>query len=371
MIHGLTYEVGSDGSLPRLGILRKGGPKIVKKRADGSEYEVVGRDLGERLRFAGADDDIQADWIAMFESDMVEELDVILPYATVDECWQAWRESYTAGGLKIRCDGRNHVLWQRDDGTYSTDPTPCPGASCDCKPVGRLEVIVPAFERLGVITVTTTSLNDIRAIDGAIRSMAVRFAAKGGLAGIPMTLSRIMRKISTPGEDGKRKRVPCWLLHLEPTIEWVRHMYAIATRTPGGMLPGSGPGGGGAALPAPVDPGTGEVIEGVVVEHAAAGANGWTDRVNGCQSVKQLADWMITDIAAIQPDAYRANVQQLAYKRITELIAHAAPTMSNAAAKTASGILGSIPMETDGWNAATDAVLHRRMELETAGQVAA
>lgn len=366
MIHGLTYEVGSDGSLPRLGTLRKGSPKPNEKQP--------GRDLGERLRFVGADDDIQADWVAMFGGDTIEEVDVILPYATVDECWQAWRESYTAGGLKVRCDGRQHVLWQRPDGTYSTDPVPCPGASCDCKPVGRLEVIVPQFERLGVITVTTTSLNDIRAIDGAIRSMAVRFSARGGLAGIPMTLSRIMRKISTPGDGGKRKRVPCWLLHLEPTVEWIRHMYAIATRTPGGMLPGGGPGGGGAALPAPHDHGSGEVIDGVVVEGGASGyTNGWTDRINGCESVKTLSGWMTTDIAALQPDAYRENVLQLAYRRITYLIRAGAPVMTANGAKVAAGILDSLPQETDGWNAAMDAVIHRQNEIaaDGAGRAAA
>lgn len=369
MIHGLTYEVGSDGSLPRLGVLRKGAAKPNDKQP--------GRDLGERLRFVGADDDIQADWVAMFGSDLVEEVDVLLPYATVDECWAAWRESYTAGGLKVRCDGRNHVLWQRPDGTYSTDPVPCPGASCDCKPVGRLEVIVPQFERLGVITVTTTSLNDIRAIDGAIRSMAVRFVARGGLAGIPMTLSRIMRKISTPGDGGKRKRVPCWLLHLEPTVEWVRHMYAIATRTPGGMLPGVGPSSGpsgGAALPRPVDVATGEVIDGVATERAeseAPGANGWTQRIEGCKSVLELSNLLVTEIAAIEPPAYRENVRQMAYRHIAKQVNHAAHAMTAGALKTADRLLNQIPRETDGWNAAMDAVIQRGDELTRAAGRAA
>lgn len=354
MIHGLTYAVDGDGRLPHLGVLRKGAPKPNDKQP--------GRDLGERLRFAGADEDIQADWVAMFGSDLVDEVEIILPYASVDECWQAWRESYVAGGLKVRCDGRQHVLWQRDDGTYSTDPQPCPGETCDAKAVGRLEVIVPAFERLGVITVTTTSLNDIRALDGAIRALAVRFVTRGGLAGIPMTLTRIMRPISTPGSGGRRKRVPAWLLHLEPSTEWVRHMYALSTRTPGGALTDRS---GSAALPAPVDTATGEVIDGEVVGEVVD--SGWTERIAACITVKDLSILMATEIEAIKPDAYRQNVRRLAYQRVAALIATAAPTMAHTAVKAAGKLLDSIPRDTDGWNTAMDAVIHRGDQLGSGG----
>ncbi len=308
-IYGLTYDDTQDGRLPRLGVLRKGAAKPSERQP--------GRDLGERLRFVGADDDIQADWREAFSDDLVDQVDIVLPYDRVDDCWEAWRESYVAGGLKVRCDGRNHVLWQRQDGTYSTDPVPCPGESCDAKVVGRLEVMVPRLARLGTITVTTTSKHDVRALDGALRALAIRF---GSLSGMPLRLSRVLRPISKRGDDGRRSRVPTWLLHLEPSPEWVRDMYTRIGRAPAaGALTTSSD---APALPSPVNIVTGEVIDGAVVEHDDRPVNGWTDRVAACATMAQIEELM-AGVGAIEPDAYRANVMRLCYRRTAELVAAA------------------------------------------------
>ena len=132
-IHGLTGELAR---YPRLGKLRKGD----KKPEAGNR---PGRDLGEMLRFASDDPDLEREWAESFGGLNIDELTVLLPYPTVPECWQAWREEYGASALKVRCDGKNHVLWlDPTTGDYSDTPKPCPGESCQAKECGNLLQLV-------------------------------------------------------------------------------------------------------------------------------------------------------------------------------------------------------------------------------------
>lgn len=369
-IHGLTYDERSDGRLPRLGVLRKGAPKPNDRQP--------GRDLGERLRFAGIDEDVQADWVETFGAATVDEVDIVLPYDRVDDCWEAWREAYVAGGLKVRCDGQNHVLWQRPDGTYSTDPVPCPGESCDAKPVGRLEVMVPRLARLGTITVTTTSKHDLIALDGSLRALAIRF---GSLRGMPLRLTRAQRMISKRGEDGRRSRVPTWLLHLEPSPDWVRDMYDRLARTTG---PFALEGGARPALEAPedVDAETGEIIDGAAVTSDQdvddALGRGWTERIEACRTTHEL-DAVIAAAGAIEVDRYRQNVLRLAYRRTAALVAGALdridPSKPAAAEKVLSAAaikLDPLPMDLPEVSAALDKLEDARQRVAgTRGKEAA
>lgn len=275
--------------LPRIGSLRKGAVKPNEKQP--------GADLGEELRFVGQDDEITADWVDTFGDVKVDEIIIRLPFPTVDENWSAWKEAYVAGGMVHRCDGRTVVQMLAPDGTYDFTPRPCPG---DCKPVGRLEVFVPAFQRLGTITVHTTSLHDIMNLDGCLRSLAMLV---GDLTRVPFVLKRVRREISTPGSNGKRARRPAWLLHLEPSPEWVRAI------TAGGQALAELAGSEVLALPGPtehaqlVDGGTGEIIEG----DASAVHNGFRARIEACKTLDELyALW--PDIQAIEEAAYKANV---------------------------------------------------------------
>lgn len=300
-IAGMTGEY----RWPRIGQIRKGEAKPDEKRP--------GKDLGEELRFVGADEAITADWVATFGDTKVDELIVRLAFPTVDENWAAWMESWVAGGLVRRCDRRNVVLSLQNDGTYDDTPRPCTGR-CDCKPVGRLAMFVPAFQRLGTVTLHTTSIHDIMNLDGCIRSLAMLV---GDLTRVPFTLKRVPRDISTPAKDGRRARRQVWLLHLEPSPEWVRAiaaggqaLAALAT-TETLALPGPSTNG----LPDAVDATTGEVLTG----DATAVKNGFRARIEAADSLEALhALW--PDIQAIEEATYKANVIALCRARSVEII---------------------------------------------------
>ena len=382
MIYGLTYDT-DEGKLTSLGVLRKGDKKPNDRQP--------GPDLGERLRFAGVDPDVEKDWIDVFGTVLVDELDILLPYGDIDGNWQAWRECYVAGGLKYRCDGKNHVLWQDAEGNYHTDPQPCPGApACEAKPVGRLELIVPRFGRLGTITLTTTSIHDIRNLDGALRATALRI---GGLAMLPLRLTRVKRMISTPetskqnGQEvrtGRRLRRAKWLLHLEPSPEWVRHMLASQSRTPGQLAGGTDV----LALQPPADDldGDDDATDVVAVEVPVAidtsqapaleqaptngiDAERWTPRIEGCTTVQAL-EALLGEIEAIDQPNHRDHVRKLAYRRIVAIVAAVLDKLDwrNPDAvekKLAAAVtkLDPLPGDTPGLNLALDLVEVARQRL--------
>ena len=290
-IIGLTGEA----RLPRIGQLRKGDPKPNEKQP--------GADLTDELRFVGVDDEVTADWVATFGGDKIDQLVIRLPFPTVDENWSAWKEAYVTGGLSHRCDGRTVVLSLGADGQYDDSPRPCPGG---CRPVGRLAVFVPVFQRLGTITVHTTSLHDIMNLDGCLRSLALLV---GDLTRVPFMLKRVKRAVSTPQTDkegrrtGKRARREKWLLHLEPAPEWVRAI------TAGGSAVAELADAQTLSLPAPATAAlpNGNVHSEIVEGDAAAVKNGFRARIEACTTLDELrALW--PDIQAIEEAAYKANV---------------------------------------------------------------
>lgn len=217
--------IRNTASFPRIGKIRKGGEKPNDKQP--------GKDL-EYFRFDS--DDAHA--LQRFEAAYGKEpqqLNIYLPYESVEENFQTWQEAYVAGGLKHRCDGETCVIWQKPDGTYSQEPTPCPGG---CKEVGRLNVIIPELARLAYVTVETHSINDILQLTDNLQAA---LALRGRLTGIPFILSRRPQEISTPGVNGKRQRYTKYMLFLEPHPDWVQVQLAAmrhnALATVVGALP--------------------------------------------------------------------------------------------------------------------------------------
>jgi hypothetical protein len=359
-IHGITGELAR---YPRLGKIRKGGPKTTKTRADGREVEVVGRDLGERLRFASEDPDLEREWVAAFGSLTIEELTVLLPYATVGECWQAWREEYTASALKARCDGRQHVLWlDPKTGDYSDTPKPCPGASCQAKETGRLELLVLGFPRLGTVTLETHSLNDIANLDGCLRMLALQ---AGDLTQIPLRLCRIQRNISRPKivdgkRTGERYRSPEWLLHIEPSPAWVQQRLAAQRQQIDRLITGTAT----MALP-----GTGneDAIEADYRTPSAAEVEAhdasFTDRIAACTLVMDV-EALLEQIAGIENEYRRQNATHLAYARIVELATPMIPEASAEKLAKISSKLDALPDSTPGLNQARDLVIARDQALK-------
>lgn len=265
-IQGLTDR---QAAFPQIGILRKGD---VKQSAT-----APGRDL-THFRFTSEHADVMAAFTGAYGT-APTDINVLLPYRTTDENLAAWREHWIAGGLVHRCDGKTTVVSRKADGTYTNDPKACPG---QCKPVGRLSVIVPELKRLAFVTVLTTSLHDIMTLTENLTALEM---INGDLRGIPLILRRRPRKISVPETHpkghpqqyqptGKRVRREKWLLTIEAAPQWVALQLATQQtlalpRLPGGELP---------ELMAPEDE-NGFVIDGTTGEIVTSGTSGpdWFD----------------------------------------------------------------------------------------------
>lgn len=254
-IKGLTDGAAS---FPQVGTLRKGA-----ERGDRGP----GRDL-EYFRFDTDDAEAEKAFTAAYGPEP-RAINVYLPHPTTDENLSAWQEHWIAGGLMRRCDGETCVRQRKRDGSYSNDPTACacaglPADSRDrCKPVGRLQVIIPELKRLAYVLALTGSQHDIRNLHSQL--LALEMSA-GSLRGVPLVLRRRPVEISMPDNKGGRVRREKWLLSIEAAPRWVglqlgaqeRHAIAAA-------------GSGTLALPAPaireVEPGrfvdttSGELLE--------------------------------------------------------------------------------------------------------------
>jgi hypothetical protein len=210
-IVGLTDQ---GARFPCVGHLRKGAPKVSDRQP--------GKDL-DHFRF-DADD---AEALAAFQQAYGETpraINVYLPYASVDENLSAWQEHWVKGGLVRRCDGRTCVLRRLPNGKYDTTPQPCactsmPADSKDrCKPVGRLQVIIPELKRLAYVVALTSSIHDIRNLSQQLTALEL---ANSSLRGIPLVLRRKAEMISMPDDKGGRVRREKWLLSIEAAPRWV------------------------------------------------------------------------------------------------------------------------------------------------------
>lgn len=237
------------GQFPQIGTLRKGAPKPNENRP--------GADLKDCFRMDTTNPDV-AEAFRTAYGDKPNHIRVMLMYGTVEENFDAWKEHYSAGALKRRCDGQTCVQRLNKDGIYDFTPQSCECALLDlqkphaCGPVGRLKVVIPELARMGYVMVGTTSIHDIIELQSNLEAAA---ALRGDLRGIPFILRRTPRKVSIPGDNGTRRRMEKWLLSLEPAPDWVRLQITAMQRA---ALPTSEV----LALPAPiVDEDTGEVIE--------------------------------------------------------------------------------------------------------------
>lgn len=256
-IKGLTNQ---QAQFPEIGQLRKGGEKQTRKRKDGSEYTIWGQDL-DHFRFTSEISDVVAAFEAVYDG-QPRMVNVLLPFQYVDENWEAWQEEYVSGGLVHRCDGETMALWQKEDGSYSREPKPCPYASGEqkrtdknpgCKPTARLKVVIPELRRLAYVTVLTNSNHDIRNLDAQLRALET---LRHDLRGIPLQLRRSLKTISTPAGNGKRARRQKWLLSIEAAPTWVDYQLAAQEAAAVPQLPP----GMSVHEPTIVDATTGEIL---------------------------------------------------------------------------------------------------------------
>ncbi len=204
-------------AFPKIGTLRKGAPKSGNRPGSDLQY----------FRFDTDDAEAAQDFAAAYGSEPAA-INCYLPNPTPDQNFEAWQEEYVAGGLRHRCDGEMMTIHLLQDGTYSTEPKPCPyhagtakrtAKEPGCKPVGRLSVIIPELKRFAYVTVGTTSINDIMELSANLNAV---YAMRGSLQGVPFVLTRRPKSISTPTDSGGRRRFEKWLLFIEPDPAWVR-----------------------------------------------------------------------------------------------------------------------------------------------------
>lgn len=230
-------------SFPSLGTLRKGGPR---------QGNAPGKDL-ETFRFTSERPEVAEAFVSAY-GEYPSRLHVYLPYATVDENLDAWREEWVAGGLVHRCDGQTMVRWRTPEGYYSSEPRPCPYCSGEaertaerpgCKPVGRLSLILPELVQagyVGYVTLITTSIHDIASLTASLKDAArMRGHTEDGLRGIEWVLWRQREMISTPAGQGKRARRPKWLVKIAPASAWVQRQLELAKASAMGQLPEPAP----------------------------------------------------------------------------------------------------------------------------------
>ncbi|MBW4596261.1 MAG: hypothetical protein KME46_25985 [Brasilonema angustatum HA4187-MV1] len=206
-IKGLTDK---QARFPKIGTIRKGSPKHEGK---------MGRDL-TYFRFDTQDSDAAQAFLQAYGKEP-REINVMLPYQQTEQVFPSWMEEWAASSLIRRCDGEQQCLYLNSDRkSYSKKPIQCAAPQCNCKPVGRLTVVIPELRRLGYVEVLTHSKFDIL---GLTENLVAIEQASGDLRGIPFVLSRTRRSISVPMGE-KRVRQDKWLLSIEASPEWSHRM---------------------------------------------------------------------------------------------------------------------------------------------------
>jgi len=243
-IKGLTDTKSVQKRFDSLGVIRKGIMHPDGKMEDLDYFRFV----PTKGPYA---DDLMRIWIYSY-GEKPTNIEVFLMYPTVEENWKTWMEAYGKTGLKFRCDGEYWVQWRKDDLTFERDydlrqRKICPYCSEEMertkvdpgdKAVGYLSVmLVPFFENAftGMITVHTTSLNDLANISSALAATYEEAANHGrNLKGIPFNLMRVPEMVQTryKNRDGDyvKKAVEKYMLHLMPSPEWARQALAASRR---------------------------------------------------------------------------------------------------------------------------------------------
>ncbi len=254
-VQGIFNESDSPArGLPTLAVLHKGASKESSNGGMPPDLPYF------RIEFKPQFAHLRPIWEQLYGKEPKEFANVLLTAGTSDQAFSFWKEQWSATTLLKRCDGVTVVRhWEPRTGKYSDEPQACAGAGCKCKMVGKLPLIFPEFVRktgiLGVITLNTTSLEDVITIDKALRSVETLW---GNLASVPFTFGRAEREISTPNPKDpstrlKVKKSLCYL-YVAPEFAKTRLLGALEGEN-ASALPSSGAPAGNAqqALPAPSD----------------------------------------------------------------------------------------------------------------------
>lgn len=217
-IVGLTTN--RQATFPRIGKIRKGDEKVDDRRP--------GADLNY-FRIVADNSALQAQINQLFGV-TPRELKVVLPFSTIEECFDPWMKEYGKTGLKRQCDGNQQVLWLPEDsptyrGVHAGDaPLPCLQAQkgCKCQRNAALKVVIPeifALGRTGYFELSTSSKHDILHIQGLLEYV---FQLRQTLLGVRFIIRREAEEKSYPKADGKRSLKTYNLVKLEVDPEWMQ-----------------------------------------------------------------------------------------------------------------------------------------------------
>jgi hypothetical protein len=216
-------------TFPEIGRIRKGAEKKEDENRPGKDLTY--------FRFEIDANEIEAiKWVKANFPPEPRELLFMLPFRTVEENFYRCREVWVAGGLIHRCSAgkdwdTGRIQFQRDPKGDTVIQNSQPEKFCDlepvpfknrrsgkteeahCKPTGRLKIFFPQMGRLVFFTLITGSIHDIVNLQSELEGY--KNIGPNGLAGVPLILKRVPKKISTPDGSGGRARREKWMLHIE------------------------------------------------------------------------------------------------------------------------------------------------------------
>lgn len=205
------------------------------------------------------------------------KINVRIPFAQIERCWDAFYMVYNKTGLLGMSDGQRWLYLRHNQsgalivaqGGVVQSPTPemprdengLPYMPFDkrvpvysytshkgqdvavfAKPEGRLKVLIPELQRAGYVTVVTHSVYNIIKISEQLAAIAEMGKNIGvALPLIPMVLTRRKEQISV-SIDGKKSMQEKYLLNLEIDPAWMAAQWKLLdTLLPGKALPAPAP----------------------------------------------------------------------------------------------------------------------------------
>lgn len=195
-IVGITTGGSIQRALPVFGKVFKGG-----KRGERSP----GKDLNHfRIELAPEFQYLQETVLSVFGEKPDKISPVYLLGNTPDDAFSAYKESWSSSGICLhRCTGEvcisryNPDTFQIDRGSF-----PCIAPACDCKPTGRLSIVIPAFNTaagiMGQFQLTTHSVSDIASISSVLQMIEFRGM---DIFGLPFVLGRKPKTMNVVAKD--------------------------------------------------------------------------------------------------------------------------------------------------------------------------
>jgi hypothetical protein len=223
----------------RLGEIRTGTTRTELRTKNGKQVEVTFPVSLETFRLTSQDRRLLEQAAALWGGEVAEwdgkwevvtdapELPVLIPPQNPDGI--VWYETWTKAGLAKRCDGE-HIV------NTAGDPPPC---NCDpdnreCKPITRVQLMLPDLADIGVWLLSSTGWNAATELNSSLNWVLRRMTQTGELA--PASLALEQREVKRPGGPVKQFVVP--VLRFQDRL---------------GDLLGLSDGGGFSSLPSPSD----------------------------------------------------------------------------------------------------------------------